>query len=183
MATDVLMLGGFIFEGFAAPEKLPGGGRQHIIAHRMPGGDRVVDAMGPDDRNRDFTGTFWADDALGQALTLDAMRRSGTPLPYSNGIEARTVVIEEFDFVVRSATCIEYAISLLPTDSFGGGGGGFGFGIALGFGGIGASIGVGLGSIEAVVSADLDVATSLLGSASIGVSASLGASGVGLSIG
>lgn len=180
MPTDTLALGPFVFTDFAVPDKLMAGGKQQLVVHRMPGGDRVIDAMGPDDSDRIFGGTFWGDDALAQALTLDAWRRSGTVLPYSNGVEARSVIIHEFTFEVHKFTQVAYAIILTPTDSFGGGGG---FGGGVGFGGFGLSIGVGLGSVEAVVSADLGVVGDLLGASSIGVSASLGAEGFGLSVG
>lgn len=126
MALDVLTLGPFVFDDFSVPEKLPFGGRQKLTVHKLPGGSRVVDAMGPDDIERNWTGTLWGQDAFSDALTLDAMRRAGEPLPYSNGVEARTVVIVEFLPLVRKFTCVEYSISLLTVDDSSAGVSGFG---------------------------------------------------------
>ncbi|MFH7191375.1 hypothetical protein ACHWGL_31215, partial [Klebsiella pneumoniae] len=54
------------------------------------------------------------------------MRRAGEPLAYTNGMEARTVVILEFLWKVRRVTCIEYDIAVVIVDNDrGGSGGGF----------------------------------------------------------
>lgn len=150
MALDVLSLGPFVFDGFAVPEKLPAGGRQHLVVHKMPGGSRTIDAMGPDDIDRAWSGTMWGAAALSDALTLDALRRSGEPLPYSNGVEARSVVILEFLYEVRKFQCVEYSIILTPTDSYGGGG--TGFAIGFGFGGIESLVSADLGIVDGIVS-------------------------------
>lgn len=162
MATDTVILGPVEFDAWSSPEKLPFGGRQQVSIKKMPGGDRVVDCMGPDDIDRAWTGKFWGDDAIDNALLLDSLRKSGTPLPYSNGIEARTVIILEFLPLVCKATYVEFSIILMPVDSSAGGGGGFGAGILSS---VGASFGVGgigLPSLDVTVGADLSVAVSLV---------------------
>ena len=58
------------------------------------------------------------------AQTLNSMRIEGTPLPYSNGVESRTVVISEFTAYVHKFNWIEYEITVVPGDDAGGGGGG-----------------------------------------------------------
>lgn len=177
MSLDVLVLGPFVFDDWSAPERLPGGGRHNLITHKLPGGGRVIDAMGPDDIDRGWTGTLWGDSALSDALTLDALRRSGEPLPFSNGYEARTVVILEFLPLVRKFQCVEYSILLTPTDSFGGGGGGFGFGIGGGF-----ASGLGLGgfaTLDGLVSADVGVSVDLVNGVSVTASANATVTGVG----
>ena len=126
MSLDVLTLGPFVFDDFSVPERMPFGGRQKMTVHKMPGGSRVIDCMGPDDIDRLWNGTLWGDNALSDAFTLDALRRSGEQLPYSNGIESRTVVILEFLPLVRKFTCVEYSIILTTVDNSGGGFGGFG---------------------------------------------------------
>ena len=117
MANDALILGPFVFTDFAVPEHLPLGGKQQMTVHKMPGGIRTIDSMGPDDRDRSFSGIHWGETALGDALTLDAMRQAGTELPYSNGAEARTVVISDFHWDIQKFNCIHYSISLVPIDS------------------------------------------------------------------
>ncbi|MCJ2084592.1 hypothetical protein MKK88_01095 [Methylobacterium sp. E-005] len=161
MPTDVVILGPVEFDAWSSPEKLPFGGRQQISAKKLPGGDRVIDAMGPDDIDRAWTGKFWGDDAIDQALLLDSLRKSGTPLPYSNGVEARTVIILEFLPLVCKATYVEFSIILMPVDSSAAGGGGFGAGI--GGPGIGLGIGgIGLPTLDVTVGADLSVSVGLI---------------------
>ena len=145
MPTDVLTLGPFVFTDFAVPEKLPFGGKQQLHVHKMPGGSRVIDAMGADDIDRLWSGTLWGDTALSDALTLDAMRRAGEPLPYSNGVESRTVVILEFLPMVRKVTCVEYSIILVCADGGEGNGG---------LGGL-------FGAIDSLVSSDIGAAIGL----------------------
>lgn len=127
MSTDTLTLGPFEFTDFSVPERMPFGGRQQMHIHRMPGGTRVIDCMGPDDIDRIWSGILWGDSALGDALTLDAMRKAGESLIFSNGIETREVVILEFFPKVRKLTCIEYDIAVVVTDSSEGAAGGSGF--------------------------------------------------------
>lgn len=124
MALDVLVLGDFVFTAFAVPERLPLGGRQQMHVHKLPGGERVIDTMGPDDKDRVFSGVFAIDgDALDAALTLDAMRIEGAPLTYSNGAEARIVVIADFSWEIERFNVIHFTITLTPADNPAGGGG------------------------------------------------------------
>lgn len=146
MALDALILGPFVFTDFAVPEALPFGGKQQMHVHKMPGGSRVVDTMGPDDNERYFTAIFRGSDALGNALTLDAMRRSGAELPYSNGVEARTVVIASFEPVVKRFNHIEFAITLITTDNAAG---------AVGASGLGAMVLADLGQALALATANI----------------------------
>lgn len=131
MEPDILVLGDFVFDEWSTPEGLPAGGRQSLKITDLPGGGRVVDVWGPADDPRAWNGIIRGDDALDQALQLDQMRISGQELPFSNGVEARTVVIGEFIYRVRRGL-IEYQISVVTTDDNGSGlgGGGAGFGIA-----------------------------------------------------
>ena len=114
---DVLVLGGFVFTNFAVPETLPGGGKHQLHVHKLPGGDRVIDAMGPDDDDRNFEGLHVGSGALDEVLTLDQMRIAGAPLGYSNGAEARVVVISSFTWKIEKFNVIHSSISLTPIDN------------------------------------------------------------------
>lgn len=92
-----LILGDFTFADFEIPDKIGGiGGKQALTKHRLIGGARVVDAMGPDDDDLEWSGRFRGVDAAGRAQFLDAMRVAGQELPLSFGSYFYTVVIEEF---------------------------------------------------------------------------------------
>jgi len=145
MATDALILGPFVFDDWSTPDHLPFGGRQQVIIHRMPGGSRVVDCMGPDDHERIIVGKLYGSDAINQALMLDALRSSGSELPYSNGVEARTVVIAEFSPRMIKVNYIEFDMTLVTSDDSGGG-----------------AIGFGISAIDNMLASDLSAAVSLL---------------------
>lgn len=116
MPIDTLILGGLTFDGFSTPADLPFGGHQQMHIHKLPGGSRAIDCIGPDDENRHWKGTLYGADALSQALTLDALRKAGTPVPYISGIEARTVIIGEFRASVERMNVIHYSLSLVTAD-------------------------------------------------------------------
>lgn len=122
MALDALVLGPFLFQDFAVPDTLPGGGKQQMHVHKLPGGDRVIDTMGPDDDDRQFTDIHVGSQAQAEVETLDQMRISGQPWPYSNGMEARTVVIASFSWHVERFNVIHSTICLTPVDNPSGGG-------------------------------------------------------------
>jgi hypothetical protein len=93
----MLILGGFVFSGFEIPEKITFGGKQTLITHRLPGGRRVVDAMGTDDRDLEWSGCFTGTLATLRARQLDTMRRQGRPLELLWHSYAYRVVISSFE--------------------------------------------------------------------------------------
>ncbi len=185
MALDVLILGPFEFADFAVPNELPFGGAQKMTVHKMPGGGRVIDCMGPDDQDIAWSGRFFTPDALAMAQTLNALRTAGKPLPYSNGVESRTVVISEFRATVHKFNWIEYEIVVVPADTGAGAAGGgdsvtslissdfLSAASSIGLGGITA----GLGSLGGLVSG-LGGLSGIAGLAGIGgIASGLGALG------
>ena len=123
MPNDVLALGPFLFTDFAVPETLPGGGKQQLRVHKLPGGDRIVDAMGPDDDDRSFEVLHVGSGSADDVLLLDQMRISGLPYPYSNGMEARIVVIASHTWKVEKfPNVIHSSLTLTPVDNPGGSG-------------------------------------------------------------
>lgn len=112
MPTDSLILGPFEFTAFAPPEKMPGGGKHRHHVHKLPGGSRVIDMLGPDDADVTWSGVIYADDAYDQALTLDGMRCAGLPMPLMWGGQFLLVVIGEFTYKVRKMPqVVEYHIT------------------------------------------------------------------------
>ena len=148
MALDVLILGPFVFDSWSTPERLPFGGKQQLNVHKMPGGSRTIDAMGPDDHDRAFSAKFQGSSALSDALTIDALRVQGAELSYSNGVEARTVIIADFTPHVIKFNYIEFDITLTTSDDSGTG--------------VGGIFGIGLAAIDGIVGTDLSAAVGLL---------------------
>ena len=65
------MLGPVVFRDFEVPERINLGGRQRLAVHMLPGGGRVVDAMGPDDAPIRWSGTFSGVDAAERVRMLE----------------------------------------------------------------------------------------------------------------
>lgn len=99
--SDQLTLGGIAFDDFSTPNEMMGGGRQAMVVHKLPGGNRVIDTLGPDEANVVWHGHFFGNDAYDTALALDGMRASGTVYPLVWGGQFRMVIIEEFIYKVR----------------------------------------------------------------------------------
>ncbi|MCC3246670.1 hypothetical protein LG047_15320 [Methylocystis sp. WRRC1] len=123
MARDILTLGGIVFDDFSTPERMPFGGEQTMVVHKLPGGSRVIDTMGPDDADIHWSGRLFGDNAYETALALDAMRRSGVTLPLTFAGQAFTVVISEFSAnIERLPVSVAYDITCVisPAGAFSG---------------------------------------------------------------
>ena len=123
----MLTLGGITFQGFELPEKINFGGKQQLITHKLPGGGRVIDAMGRDDDDIAWSGRFRGDAAGGRARAVDAMRVAGLPVTLAWDNYRFQVVIAEFkaDFERRyeipySITCVVLTAQTPPAQSLAG---------------------------------------------------------------
>ena len=96
--STYLILGGYTFEGFGVPERIPGGGKQHLVVHKLLGGDRIIDALGADDDVIAFQGRFRGPGAMDDAMFMDAMRRSGRPVTLTYWNQTVTVVVSGFSW-------------------------------------------------------------------------------------
>jgi len=106
------VLGPVAFQGFEVPERVGIGGRQKLVVHTLPGGGRVVDAMGPDEAPIRWSGTFSGADAAERVRMLERLRRSGETLPLWWDGWRYSVVIQEFLAEVTSPWWIPYRIEL-----------------------------------------------------------------------
>lgn len=111
-----LLLGDFIFENFEIPDVVNGlGGKQQLSKHKLLGGARVTDAMGPDDADPSWSGRFRGPDAVQRAQQLDAMRISGQEFDLSFGAIFCSVVIEEFEYNYMRVNEVPYRIKVYIT--------------------------------------------------------------------
>ena len=111
MSDVTLTLGPVLFSGFEIPPYLSFGGAQRMAVHRLPGGARVIDAMGRDDAAISWSGIFTGGDANARALLLDSLRGAGLTLPLSWDIFFYSVVISEFSAEYQAGWWIPYRIS------------------------------------------------------------------------
>lgn len=110
MADDVLTLGGIAFDDYSTPDSMMGGGQQAMVVHKLPGGSRVIDILGPDEDDVKWHGHFYGDNAYQNALALDAMRAAGHVIPLIWGGQFRRVIIKHFTYHVRRFVWVEYQI-------------------------------------------------------------------------
>lgn len=111
MSDFSLTLGPVAFAGFELPSSITVGGRQRLAVHRLPGGLRVIDALGPDPADVAFSGIFTGPDAADRARLLDALRVAGAALPLAWDAFAYTVIVASFEADYRSPWWIPYRVS------------------------------------------------------------------------
>ena len=111
-------IGGIVLDDFAEPEKLTSGGTQQLAIHRLLGGQRQIDAMGPDERNLEFSGILRGPGAAAKGRSLDALRIAGKAVQLAWLSERRTVVVQscELDWT-RGGYRVPYRIAcvVVPT--------------------------------------------------------------------
>lgn len=112
-ATGAVVLGDFVFAGFEVPPHISFGGKQAMTVHRLPGGERVVDLLGPDDHSLTWSGAFLDGPPTVRVQQLDQMRSDGQPLPLTWGNFFYTVLIEDFAADERVSGPLAYRISCL----------------------------------------------------------------------
>ena len=127
MSDFSLTLGPVAFAGFELPSSITVGGRQRLAIHRLPGGIRIIDALGADPTDINFsvifTRPYAADlarleadapedqDDADRARLLDALRVAGAPLPLAWDAFIYTVIVESFEADYRSPWWIPYRLS------------------------------------------------------------------------
>jgi hypothetical protein len=111
MSDFSLTLGPVAFAGFELPSSITLGGRQRLAIHRLPGGLRIVDALGADPADLAWSGIFTGPDAADRARTLDTLRIAGQPLLLAWDAFLYSVVIESFQADYRSPWWIPYRLS------------------------------------------------------------------------
>jgi len=109
--TDILLLGPVSFQNFELPARIGFGGGQRLAVHVLPGGARVIDAMGRDDADIVWSGIFSGGDAADRARLLDAMRVAGSVLPLAWDAFCYLVVIRAFEAAYEKANWVPYRIS------------------------------------------------------------------------
>ena len=109
--TDFLLLGPVTFDSFELPPRIGFGGAQRLAIHRLPGGARVIDAMGRDDAEIAWSGTFAGPDAADRARLLDLMRAQGAVLALAWDAFAYLVLIARFAAEYERPNWVPYRIA------------------------------------------------------------------------
>jgi hypothetical protein len=107
----LLQLGGVTLQGFEVPGRVTFGGAQALAVHKLPGGVRIIDAMGRDDADLAWSGVMSGGDASDRAKLLDGMRAAGALLPLSWDQFFYSVIISKLKLDYCSPWWIYYEIS------------------------------------------------------------------------
>jgi len=111
MPNIVLVLGPVAFSDFEIPERIRFGGAQRLVVHKLPGGARVIDALGRDDAVLTWSGIFSGPGATERARLLDLLRVQGAVLPLTWDVFFYSVVIASFDAEYRNGWWIPYRLT------------------------------------------------------------------------
>lgn len=109
-ALGGVVLGDFSFAGFEVPEQITFGTHQQMTVHKLPGGERVIDLMGPDPIDISWSGTIIDGRPYERAKQLNQMAADGDPLPLIWGPFFYTVFIREFSGDTRYSQ-VPYRVS------------------------------------------------------------------------
>jgi hypothetical protein len=109
--SDFLLLGPVAFHDFELPPRIAFGGAQRLAVHDLPGGARVIDAMGADNAPIAWRGVFSGPDAAARARLLDLLREQGLPLPLAWDAFAYLVVIAAFEAIYERPNWVPYRIA------------------------------------------------------------------------
>jgi hypothetical protein len=125
-ANAPLVLGGIVFEGFEIPSSLKFPMKQRHHVHKLVGGGRVVDKLGPDPEDHKWSGRFRGATAESRCRSIEALCASGAEVGLSWGSFFRIGIVSHFDPDYNAAFEIPYSITFTPTEAGAGGGGLFG---------------------------------------------------------
>lgn len=107
-----LTLGGITFKGVEIPERINWGGEQMLVVHKLVGGQKTVDSMGPDEAPIEWSGWITGQDAVARAQSIDAMRISGLPQTLTWSGFSYQVVVRSFAPSFERFYQIPYRITL-----------------------------------------------------------------------
>lgn len=112
LSGPAVTLGGVGFQGLEVPASMPWGGDHKMVVHEFPGGGRVIDMLGPQEADIDWSGNFTGPSAVARARQLDTLRMAGRKVTLTWADFSRQVVIKTFrpDYS-RSGTLVPYRIT------------------------------------------------------------------------
>lgn len=111
----MLLLGSFLFQDFEIPENVRGllSGKQMLAAKKLIGGQRVIDAMGPDPDDISWSGRFQGGDVVSRAQQIADMRDTGQTQSLVCDLVVLTVLIADFKFSYERPYQATYEITVM----------------------------------------------------------------------
>lgn len=113
MGFGPVTIGDLTLTGMEVPRLIRDGGTQQVAVHRLPGGGRVIDAVGNDPDRLELTGTFVGPTAIQRARVLKQMRIAGVPVPFSGAGLSLMVRIVQYSYdYAQKGVVIPYRLVL-----------------------------------------------------------------------
>ena len=108
-----VQLGSVVLQGVEVPSELALAGQQKLVVHKLPGGDRVINAVGADPAAIALSGMFTGPFTSSRYSALDAMRTAGTPVQLLAAGQSFLVVVSRFSYTIQQrGAVIPYTIDL-----------------------------------------------------------------------
>lgn len=107
-----VFLGPVTFTEREIPDTIPFGGRQSLAIHKNLGGQRTVDAMGPDPAPIRWSGLFFGPTASERARLCDGLKDTGAEVRLAWGSFNYLVVISDFHAVYKHEWEVHYHIAV-----------------------------------------------------------------------
>lgn len=117
MPDTQVMLGRVVFQDFEIPERMQFGGSQRTVVHKLIGGNRVVDVLGPDAEDKVWSGRFRGPTAVQRAQSLDRIRQLGKPVTLTWGGLTFQVIVASAVFDYERSYEIPYRISCIVSQA------------------------------------------------------------------
>lgn len=111
MSETVLLLGPIAFRDFEVASGISFGGVQRMAEHDLPGGGRVIDALGDSQGRITVSGALSGPDATERARALAALRGAGSVLPMTWNVFFYSVLVQSFQAEFRSAWWIPFRLT------------------------------------------------------------------------
>lgn len=114
-----MILGDITFKDFEVPPVIRFGASQRVAIHRLSGGGRVVDTLGRDDADIEFSGILCGNDAIERVAQISALSTSGNKTPLAWDAYYFNVIVKEFIAEYKSNKWIPYHLSctICPTST------------------------------------------------------------------
>lgn len=110
--ADPIMLGSILLDNFEIPSSINWGGTHKLTVHTLPGGERIIDAMGRDEEPITWSAIFLGQGALDRAKQFDVLRAAGNRQQFLFGTLSYTVIISSFKADYKFRSHIPYSITL-----------------------------------------------------------------------
>ena len=112
-ASAPITIGGITLTGAQAPSEFTIGGQQQVVIHKLPGGDRIINAIGNDPNRLTLAGTFFGPNTTTSYQGLASLRQAGTTKTLSIMGQSLLVVIVGFRYTLQQrGAVVPYSIEV-----------------------------------------------------------------------